>query len=295
MNRTYHLAFREYGDPTLPTIVLLMGLGMPSLAWTEAFIQTLVRQGLHVIAPDNRDSGESEHCKEKISFFTLVRSAVAALFSRTVKAPYDIDDMASDVEALLNQKGIERVHIAGFSLGGMIAQAFALRAPHRTISLTCISTASGNPRMLIGRISAIFGVLSQCTKSENNEIRYKKLVRLLKTIGSPEAPYSQIEIARLFQVLKNANVSEQTVRRQLMAIFASGSRTKQLKQLVMPTLVIHGQKDKLIPIRAAEELTRTIEGAELIRVPGMGHDISEAFAEQIAKAIARHCYSGVLR
>lgn len=295
MKRTYHLAFKEYGDPTLPTIVLLMGLGMPSLAWSETFIRTLVRQGLHVIAPDNRDAGESEHCVEKIAFFTLIRSAVAAFFGRTVKAPYDIDDMASDVEALLNEKGIERVHIAGFSLGGMIAQSFALRAPHRTISLTCVSTASGNPRMLLGSVRATLGVLSQCREAESNEVRYKKFLSLLKSIGSPEERYSQLEIARLFQVLKNANVSEQTVRRQLMAIFASGSRIKQLKQLVVPTLVIHGKKDRLIPIRAAEELTRTIEGAQLMSVPTMGHDIPESLAERIASAIAKHCYSGVLR
>ncbi len=295
MNRTYHLAFKEYGDPTLPTVVLLMGLGMPSLAWSETFIRTLVRQGLHVIAPDNRDSGESEHCEQKVSLFTLIKSATAALFSRSVKAPYDIDDMAADVEALLNEKGLERVHIAGFSLGGMIAQAFALRAPHRTISLTCISTASGNPRMLLGSVRAIFGVLSQCRRTENNEVRYQKLLSLLKAIGSPEENYSQLEIARLFQVLKNANVSEQTVRRQLMAIFASGSRTRQLKQLVMPTLVIHGKKDRLIPLRAAEELTRAIEGSQLMCVPTMGHDIPESLTETIALAIAKQCYSGVLR
>lgn len=295
MNRTYHLAYREYGDPTLPTIVLLMGLGMPSLVWSELFIRTLVRQGLHVIAPDNRDSGESEHCDEELSFFTLIRSATAALFGRPVKAPYDIDDMASDIEALLNEKGIERVHIAGFSLGGMIAQAFALRAPHRTISLTCMSTASGNPRMLLGSVRAIFGVLKQCQPAQSDEIRRKNLLSLLKSIGSPEEDYSQVEIARLFQVLKNANVSEQTVRRQLMAIFASGSRTRQLKQLVMPTLVIHGKKDRLIPFRAAEELARTIEGAQLMSVPTMGHDIPESLAETVALAVAKHCYSGVLR
>ncbi len=295
MNRTYRLAYKEYGDPTLPTIVLLMGLGMPALAWPEPFIQTLVRQGLHVIAPDNRDCGDSEHCKEKISFFTLLKSGVAAFFGRKVKAPYDIDDMASDVEALLNQKGIERVHIAGFSLGGMIAQSFALRAPHRTISLTCMSTASGNPKMLIGSMSAIFSLLGQCKKIENNDVRYKKLLQLLKVIGSPEVPYSQLEVARLFHVLKNANVTEQTVRRQLMAILAGGSRTKMLQQLVMPTLVIHGQKDRLLPLRAAKELSRTIEGAQLMSIPKMGHDMPEALVETIATAIAQHCYSGVLR
>ncbi len=272
-----------------------MGLGMPSLAWPESFIRTLVRQGLHVIAPDNRDCGESEHCDEKISLFRLIKSATFALFGYATKAPYDIDDMASDVEALLNRKGIERVHIAGFSLGGMIAQAFALRAPHRTISLTCMSTASGNPKMFLGSTRAILGILSQCRPSPSNEASYKKFLKLLKSIGSPQESYSQVEKARLFQVLKNANVSEQTVRRQLMAIFAGGSRTKQLKQLVMPTLIIHGKKDCLIPLRAAEELQRTIEGAQLVSVQGMGHDIPETFVEEIALAIARHCYSGVLR
>ena len=272
-----------------------MGLGMPALAWPETLIQALVRQGLHVIAPDNRDCGESEHCEEKISFFSLVKSAISALFGRATKAPYDIDDMASDVEALLNRKRLERVHIAGFSLGGMIAQAFALRAPHRTISLTCISTASGNPRMLLGSLRAVFSVLSQCRSAQDNEIRYRKLNQLLKIIGSPKESHSQAEVNRLFQVLKNANVSEQTIRRQLMAIFAGGSRARQLKQLVIPTLVIHGENDRLIPVCAADELGCAIEGAQVMHIPEMGHDIPEALIEKIATMMARHCYSGVLR
>ncbi len=295
MDRVYRLAYREYGDPTLPTIVLLMGLGMPSIAWPESLIQTLIRQGLHVIAPDNRDCGESEHGSEKIAFWSVARSVAWYLAGGSVKAPYTVDDMAADVEGLLNQKGLERVHIAGFSLGGMIAQAFALRAPHRTITLSCISTASGNPKTGLGRWNAVRAVLNNCKQEENAERRYKKLVKLVKTIGSPGANYSDAELMRLMQVLKGANVSEETVRRQLMAILAGGNRCRRLRQLVVPTLIIHGEADPLLPIRAGEELAHCIEGAKLCRIRGMGHDLPETFVEEIGCALAQHCYSGVLR
>lgn len=295
MQRICRLAFKEYGDRTLPTLVLLMGLGMPSGAWPESLIRLLVQQGLHVITPDNRDCGQSDFCSETVSFWSLVRSVAWYLCGGTVKAPYSIEDMAFDVEALLDEQKLERVHIAGVSLGGMIAQAFAIRAPHRTVSLSCISTATGNPRTGLGQFRAVRSMLKNCSETDDSQTRYKRLTHLLKTIGSPEAHYSNVELARYMQVLKDGNVTQQSVRRQLMAVLAGGDRRSKLRQLVVPTLVIHGQADSLLPVQAGQELAECIEGAKLIRIAGMGHDLPECFIRTIGLALAKHCYSGVLR
>ena len=230
MHRICRLAFKEYGDRTLPTLVLLMGLGMPSGAWPESLIRLLVQQGLHVITPDNRDCGQSDFCSETVSFGSLVRSVAWYLCGGAVKAPYSIEDMAIDVEAFLNEQKLERVHIAGVSLGGMIAQAFAIRAPHRTVSLSCISTATGNPRTGFGQFRAVRSILKNCAETDDSQIRYKRLTQLLKTIGSPGAHYSDVELARYMQVLKDGNVTQQSVRRQLMAVLAGGDRRSKLRQ-----------------------------------------------------------------
>lgn len=295
MNHIYRLAWKEYGDPTLPTIVLLMGLGMPSAAWPESLIQLLVRKGLHVIAPDNRDCGNSEHCEEKVSTWTLSKSIALYLLGGSVRAPYVMDDMASDVEALLDTLRLDRVHVAGFSLGGMIAQALAVRAPHRVISLTCISSASGNPRTGLGKIGAVRAVLKNCTTGKDSAVRYSCLEALLKKIGSPNVRYSRVELARYLQIFNEANISEDSVRRQLMAILAGGNRCRQLRQLVTPTLVVHGDADPLLPLRAGEEIAQCVENAKLLVVHGMGHDLPEVFHGRIGEAVAQHCYSGVLR
>ena len=295
MHRICRLAFKEYGDRTLPTLVLLMGLGMPSGAWPESLLRLLVQQGLHVLTPDNRDCGQSEFCSESVSFGTLMRSVAWYVCGGTVNAPYSIEDMAADLENLLNEQKLERVHIAGVSLGGMIAQAFAIRAPHRTISLSCISTATGNPRTGFGQLCAVRSILKNCTETEDSQTRYNRLTQLLRTIGSPGVRYSDVELARYMQVLKDGNVTQQSIRRQLMAVLAGGDRRSQLRQLVVPTLVIHGQADSLLPVQAGKELAECIEGAKLMRIAGMGHDLPECFIKPIGLALAKHCYSGVLR
>ena len=295
MHRICRLAFKEYGDKTLPTLVLLMGLGMPSGAWPESLIRLLVQQGLHVVTPDNRDCGQSEFCSEKVPFWTLMQSVAWYVFGGTVHAPYSVNDMAMDVENLLNEQRLERVHIAGFSLGGMIAQAFAIRAPHRTISLSCISTATGNPRTGFGQLRAVCSVLKNCSQTEDSQTRYRRLTQLLKTIGSPGVHYSDVELARYMQVLKEGNVTQQSIRRQLMAILAAGDRRSKLRKLVVPTLVIHGQADPLLPVQAGQELAKCVEGAKLMRIAGMGHDLPECFIKPIGQALAKHCYSGALR
>ena len=143
----FKLAYRRYGASDAPAAVLIMGLGMSSAAWPTSLIAHLVREGFQVITPDNRDCGESSRCTDMKADGRNVASAVAqALLRRKVTSAYALEDMALDVERLLNYLSIRRAHIVGISMGGMIAQVAAVQSPNRVASLTSIASASGNPR-----------------------------------------------------------------------------------------------------------------------------------------------------
>ena len=147
----FKLAYRRYGASDAPAVVLIMGLGMSSVAWPTSLIAHLVREGFQVITPDNRDCGESSRCTDMKADGRDVASAVAqALLRRKVMSAYALEDMALDVERLLNHLSIRRAHIVGISMGGMIAQVAAVQSPNRVASLTSIASASGNPRTGFG-------------------------------------------------------------------------------------------------------------------------------------------------
>jgi len=295
MKRIYQLSWREYGDRTLPTLVLLEGLGMASMAWPENLIRTLVCQGLHVLAPDNRDCGASERCDVPVSRSRVFWSILKYCLGFNVTAPYSIADMAADVEELLDTLEIERVHMVGFSLGGMIAQEFAIHAPHRTLSLTCLSSASGNPRTGMGRFRILGSLLRGIGASHEMDEQHQRILAFMRQIGTPGIKYDEAAKARALQVVKDARVTEESICRQILAILAGGNRCPKLRQLLVPTLVIHGKLDSLLPFRAGKELATCIEGARLMPLDGMGHDLPEKYVTQIGQAIAAHCYSVVSR
>lgn len=289
------LSYHTYGDPRMPPLILLMGLGLPAAGWPRGFLERLVQKGLYLIAPDNRDSGASPVYTEHVSMARLLTSVVRYVMGGSVSTQYRLEDMARDVEELMDALGIKRAHIAGDSLGGMIAQVFATRSPHRTLSLTCISTATGNPRTGLGNLSAIRALL-QTHPEGNDEASLLKYYRhIMDVIGSPGEVYDDSFFEGIIRVTRENGITEECRSRQLMAILASGDRRAQLRQLVTPTLVIHGTADPLLPLRAGKEIAECIEGAQMLAVEGMGHDLPEKRLDMIVEAIAAHCYSRALR
>ncbi len=288
------LSYRTFGDARLPPLVLLMGLGMPAVAWPPEFLEKLVRKGLYVITPDNRDSGASSIFTEEIGIPKMLSSVARYVAGGTVQAGYRLEDMAADVEELLNALGVERAHIAGISMGGMIAQVFATRAPHRTITLTCISSATGNPRTGLGNLKAVYAVLQPPKAFDDDSLR-KYYRELMQSIGTKGSDYPDALLNEIIAVNKKHQVPQSAQMRQLMAILASGDRRRQLRQLTVPTLVIHGRADPLLPFRAGKEIAECIESSTLHPIDVMGHDLPMNKLEEIAETIAKHCYSGVLR
>lgn len=288
------LSWRAFGDPRMPALVLLMGLGMPAVAWPRTFLERLVRKGLYVITPDNRDSGAAQIFTEEVSMAKMLASIMRYVAGGTVSAPYRLEDMAADVEELLDVLGIERVHVAGISMGGMIAQVFATQAPHRTITLTCISSATGNARTGLGNLKAVHTVLQPPAAYDVESIK-RHYRSLMAVIGTPGSDYPDEILEEIIEINTENRVPQGAQARQLMAILASGDRRSQLRQLLVPTLIIHGRADPLLPFRAGKELAGCIEGARLYAIDGMGHDLPMNKLDEIAEAIAAHCYSRTLR
>ena len=283
------IAYDVYGDDSAPVILLIMGLGMPSCAWPRRLIEQLVRQGFRVVVFDNRDSGSSTKIDRPIGFLTVFGAIVKTLLKRSINGCYSLEDMAADSIAVLDKLNIKRAHILGISMGAMIAQVVAYLYPQRVASLISVMSASGNPRTGLGKLGAIRGLLSK--PSDNSAHAMQAYLRkIFKAIGSPGQSYSDEQIKEVAEEMVKNGFDVTWSYRQLLAILASADRSKNLRRIMAPALVIHGQEDPLLPLAAGEEVARLIPNSRMMVVKAMGHDLPDAMIDQIVPAIAKHCH-----
>lgn len=283
------IAYDVYGDDSAPVILLIMGLGMPSCAWPRRLIEQLVRQGFRVVVFDNRDGGSSTKIDRPIGFFTVFGAIVKTLLKRSITGCYSLEDMAADSIAVLDKLNIKRAHILGISMGAMIAQVVAYLYPQRVASLISVMSASGNPRTGLGKLGAIRGLLSKPSDNSAHSMQ-AYLRKIFKAIGSPGQSYSDEQIKEVAEEMVKNGFDVTWSYRQLLAILASGDRSKNLRRIMAPTLVIHGQEDPLLPLAAGEEVARLIPNSRMMVVKAMGHDLPDAMIDQIVPAIAKHCH-----
>ena len=283
-----HIEYESLGDPAHPAIVLIMGLGMQLLGWPDDFCQGLVARGYRVIRFDNRDCGLSGRAPGKKRANLLLAMAASAL-GFSVRTPYTLEDMAGDTVGLMDRLGIERAHIVGASMGGMIAQVLAARFPQRVLSLTSIMSSSGNRRVSRPSKAARKVLLSRPADPKDPESVIEHLVNMFGVIGSPGYP-STTEALRqqVGQSVRRAYYPA-GVARQLLAIIASGDRRKLLRSITVPTLVIHGADDPLVPPAAGRDTAQQSPGASLLVIDGMGHDLPRPLLPRLVQAIADHC------
>jgi proline iminopeptidase len=283
-----HIEYESLGDPQHPAIVLIMGLGMQLMAWPDLFCQQLVARGYRVVRFDNRDCGLSGRAPGKKRVNLLLAMAASAL-GLPVRTPYTLDDMAGDAIGLMDRLGIAQAHIVGASMGGMIAQVLAAKFPQRVLSLTSIMSTSGNRKVSKPTKPARKVLLSRPTNPKDPESVIEYMVNMFGVIGSPGYPSSKEELrSRIGHSVRRAYEPAGTAR-QLLAIIASGDRRKLLHTIAVPTLVIHGADDPLVPIAAGRDTAQNIPGASLLVIEGMGHDFPEALMPRLAQAIADHC------
>jgi len=279
----------EQGPPGGEPLLLIMGLGMQLTAWPEELVQMLVARGFRVVRLDNRDAGLSQGF-DHLGVPHMIPVMLRYSLHLPVPAPYGIADMAADALGVLDALGIERAHVCGASMGGMIAQHLAARHPARVKSLTLMMSTSGarglpQPSLKVRR------ALLRRPHGRDPTAVVDHLQRLLTLIGSPSYPPEPERFrARLQATVLRAWRPAGTAR-QIVAVVADGDRSPLLGRIQAPTRVIHGQADPLIPVGAGHDLVAKIHGAVADIVPGMGHDLPlqlwPLFAEGIADNAAR--------
>ncbi len=266
------------GDPAAPAVLLIMGLGGQLVMWPDELCQQLIGAGFQVIRFDNRDIGLSSkldaHGVPNIPQLVLRRS-----LGLPARAPYRLDDMASDSLGLLDALGIASAHVVGVSMGGMIAQILAARQPERVLSLAAIMTSSGHPLLPGPSLKLRLRLIRP--RSADPEIALQDSIRTFQLIGSPGYPQSAEELRPKLARQMQRNVHPPGVVRQLAAIIASGSRARLLQSVRAPTLILHGRDDPLVPVAAAHDLARRIPHARCEIIDGMGHDLPPALLPRI--------------
>jgi pimeloyl-ACP methyl ester carboxylesterase len=275
------LAYETFGSAQDPTVMLVMGLGSQMVAWADEFCTMIADEGFQVVRFDNRDVGLSTHF-DSAGTPNLTR----VLLGRPIKnAPYLLADMADDTVRLADALEVDRMHVVGVSMGGMIAQEIALRHAPRVLSLTSIMSttapAVGPPRR---RAAAALLMRAPRTEAEAGA----RSVAVFKVIGSPGYPLDEAGWdARGREAFRRANDPAGRMR-HLAAIHASGDRTERLRDLRVPTLVLHGEDDPLVRIEGGRATAAAVPGARLITYPGMGHDLPAALWPQVVHEIAEH-------
>lgn len=286
------IAYCQYGNPTAPAIVLLMGLGLPGHVWPETLLSYLLNEDFQIIVPDNRDCGDSFRFPAEMAITEkdVAKAIVRTLAFLPVSGCYALEDMALDVEKILNHLQIRRSHIVGISMGGMIAQVLATQCPNRIASVVSIASASGNPKTGLGNFKALQALLKRPEKKTKESVRiyFEGVINALS--GEKYRPDKQ-EMARLLKEVDKIHYDVEGTYRQLLAILASGNRSKQLARLHVPTLVIHGSDDPLLPLAAGKETAELIRGSRLEVINGMGHQLPEKLIPHIGGLIANHCHA----
>ncbi|KTE19088.1 alpha/beta hydrolase [Sphingopyxis sp. H050] len=280
------ITYEDKGPKDAPAILLVMGLGGQLTLWPDEFVDALVAHGFRVIRYDNRDVGLSTRF-DAAGVPNLKWMFVKAALKLPVRSAYTLADMAADGVALLDHIGIQRAHIVGASMGGMIAQHIAARYPERTLSLTSVMSTTGNPRLPRAQKEAM-RVLANRPMNGDPEALIAYSVNAARVIGSPDYPAAEERLQRRVRSDFERGWYPQGVARQMAAIVADGDRRPMLKSIKAPTLVIHGEADPLVPIAGGRDTAENIPGARLLTIPGMGHDLPLALVDTLAGAIAEH-------
>ncbi|MES2096959.1 MAG: alpha/beta hydrolase [Pseudomonadota bacterium] len=279
------IEYESYGADSDPVVLLIMGLGAQLTLWPLPFVEALVARGYRVIRYDNRDIGLSQKF-DAAGIPEIPRIVASLMTGQTPDAPYLLGDMAADAAGLLDALGIDKAHIMGASMGGMIAQMVAANHPGKTLSLTSIMSTTGNP-MLPPATPEAMAVLTTRPDGTDMESIVAHGVKLESVIGSPDYPADPTEL--------RARVERDFLRmyyppgfaRQMAAIVASGDRRAALATITAPTMVIHGVDDPLVPLAGGRDTAATIPGAQIVEIAGMGHNLPEPLIPVIVAAFEK--------
>ena len=278
------LAYETFGQAGDPAIVLVMGWATQMIAWPDELCQSLAGHGHFVVRFDNRDTGGSTHLEH------IPPPPLSQVLTRRRQPPYTISDMADDVAGLLDGLSLGSVHLVGASMGGFIAQTVALRHPRRVRSLTLMMTLTGSLRVGLAK-PRVYARLLRHEVISGRDAAVASAVETFRLIGSQGYPFDEAHIREIAGRSWDRGFDPPGSLRQLEATVTQPNRTAALRQIAVPTLVIHGLADPLVGPSGGLAVARAIPGCRFIGYPGMGHDLPRPlwpeFADQIAALAAR--------
>jgi pimeloyl-ACP methyl ester carboxylesterase len=279
------IVFDTFGNPSTSPILLIMGLGAQMIDWKDEFCERLASRGYWVIRYDNRDVGLSTKF-DVAGVPNMLKMLVASSQGETLESPYTIKDMADDGIGLLDALEIEKTHVVGVSMGGMIAQSMAIHHPTRLASLISIMSSTGEPDLPPPTPEALTVLTTPAPTDREGYI--ERSIEGWRVLSGPLFPPDENLVREHAGLKFDRGIHPAGVARQLAAILASGGRRESLKSVTVPTLVIHGDADPLVPVEGGVDTADAIPGAELIVMEGMGHNLPIELWPQLIEAIVLH-------
>ncbi|CAG8866797.1 Aclacinomycin methylesterase RdmC [Pseudomonas fluorescens] len=276
------LVYQSVGDPADPALLLVMGLGGQLIHWPDDVVEALCQQGFRVIRYDNRDAGLSRW-NQAPPTPSLTWELLRYKLGLAVAAPYTLTDMAGDALRLMDALKVRRFHVLGVSMGGMIAQHLAAMAPQRVRSLTLLMSSSGAAG-LPAPTPALVQLLAR-RSAPNREVAIEQQADMLAALGSPGLPDDRAALLQEAAAAYDRAFSPEGAKRQIMAILAEPSRVELLDRLRLPTLVVHGTADPLLPVMHGVHLAAHLRGSQLRLIPGLAHRFQEPFKGPLLGAV----------
>jgi pimeloyl-ACP methyl ester carboxylesterase len=279
------IEYDTFGDSSSHALLLVAGNSAQIYFWDAEFCDLLVKKGYFVIRFDNQDTGLSTKFEE--AGIPDFGAAIKALIEgKPVESAYTLDDMADDAVGLLDALGIQKAHICGASMGGMISQIIAYRHPKHVLSLTSIMSTTGNPELPQGKPEALAAVLAPAPAERQAYVEH--MMNVWRKIWSPGFPFEETRARTFIEKSYDRSYYPQGAVHQNIALLANGDRRESLSTISVPTLVIHGADDPLIPVEGGKDTAHVIPRAKLLIINGMGHDMPKGVWAEMVEAISKN-------
>ena len=279
------IEYETHGDPSGAPLLLVHGLGAQLVAWDDRFVERLVAEGFFVVRFDNRDIGLSTKVAIPQDLDPL-HEVVRGLAGESIVAPYVLADMAADALGLLEVLEIDRAHVLGVSMGGMIVQQMAIAAPHRVATLTSVMSTTGDPDVGYADPEVLALMLTPPSSSDRAAVIDAGVV-VGEAIASP-GHFDAARARRMATLAYDRSHYPLGTPKQALAILASGSRTDALASVAVPALVIHGDADPLVHWSGGQRTAEALPNSEFLLIEGMGHDLPEVFWGEFTSSLRAH-------